>query len=73
MVLHPEVVKRAQEEIDSVTEGSRLPDFSDRESLVYVSAIVKEVQRWQVVLPFGAPYVLIWASILMLKKACHTC
>jgi len=56
MALHPEVVKKAHEEIDSVTGASRLPDFGDKESLVYISAIVKEALRWQVVLPIGVSY-----------------
>jgi len=64
MALHPEVVRKAHEEIDSVTEGLRLPDFSDRERLVYVSAILKEVQRWQVIVPIGVSYVLTCISNL---------
>ena len=42
MTLHPEVQKRAQEEIDRVVGGDRLPDFDDREHLPYIEAVVKE-------------------------------
>lgn len=35
MAMHPKVLKRAQEEIDHVVGGGRLPDFHDRESLPY--------------------------------------
>ena len=31
----------------------RLPDFEDRDALVYVNAIVKEGLRWHNVLPLG--------------------
>ena len=45
--LHPEVVKLAQKELDEVTGGDRLPDFSDLPQLPYISAISKEVLRWR--------------------------
>lgn len=53
MVLHPEVLKRAREDLDRVVGQDRLPDFNDEESLPYVSAIVKEVLRWNPVTPLG--------------------
>ncbi|VDB94055.1 unnamed protein product [Peniophora sp. CBMAI 1063] len=57
-MLHaPEVQARAQQELDSVTGGRRLPDFSDRASLPYIDALVKEVLRWHPVAPFGLPHV----------------
>ncbi|KAI0075610.1 cytochrome P450 [Panus rudis PR-1116 ss-1] len=56
MMLHPEVMKKAQQEIDSVTGGSRLPTFSDRESLPYVEAVMSEVLRWGVPVPLGLPH-----------------
>ncbi|PPQ95404.1 hypothetical protein CVT26_008250 [Gymnopilus dilepis] len=56
IVLHPEVQSRAQEELDCVVGRDRLPDFSDRPSLPYISAIVKEVLRWNPVAPFGLPH-----------------
>ena len=41
MALHPEVAKRAQREIDAVTDGVRLPTLEDRLQLdgVYSSNI----------------------------------
>ena len=56
MVLYPEVLKKAQEEIDAVMGPNRLPDFSDRPSLPYINAIVKESVRWHSVVPFGEPF-----------------
>ena len=57
-MLHaPEVQERAQQELDGVTGGHRLPEFTDRTSLPYIDAIVKEVLRWQSVVPLGLPHV----------------
>ena len=53
MVLHPEVQRRAQAEIDSVVGTDRLPSFEDRSQLPYVEAVVKEVFRWNPVAPLG--------------------
>jgi cytochrome P450 len=54
MQLHPEVQKKAQQEIESVTGGHRLPTFDDYDSLPYVRAVIKEILRWGTVAPFGA-------------------
>lgn len=40
---HPEVQRRAQEEIDDAVGPSRSPSFEDWDSLPYLQAIVKEV------------------------------
>ncbi|KAJ2985134.1 hypothetical protein NUW54_g10252 [Trametes sanguinea] len=56
MALHPEVQRKAQAELDAVVGPHRLPDFSDRESLVYINALVKESLRWHNVLPLGVPH-----------------
>lgn len=58
MTLHPEVQKRAQEELDRVLAPGHLPDFVDQPSLPYITAIVKEVLRWQPVARLGGfPFV----------------
>ncbi|PPQ73993.1 hypothetical protein CVT24_012482 [Panaeolus cyanescens] len=49
MAMYPEVARKAQVELDSVVGHGRLPDFSDRSSLPYVNAIVKECLRWKLV------------------------
>ncbi|KAL9563002.1 hypothetical protein ACKAV7_012744 [Fusarium commune] len=56
MILYPDVQKKAQEEIDRVIGNERLPNCSDRPSLPYVNAIVKEVLRWHPVVPMGLPH-----------------
>ena len=53
MVLYPDVVCKAQEELDIVVGQDRLPDFPDKDSLPYVCAIVKEVLRWYPLTPLG--------------------
>ncbi|KAJ7649235.1 cytochrome P450 [Mycena rosella] len=56
MVLHPEVLAKAQKEIDSVVGPDRLPTFSDRASLPYVDAILNETYRWGVPVPLSLPH-----------------
>ncbi|KAK5996404.1 Cytochrome P450 monooxygenase CLM2 [Cladobotryum mycophilum] len=56
MVLHPEVQRKAQEEIDRVTGGSRLPRLEDRENLPYVEAIATETLRWCPVAALAFPH-----------------
>ncbi|KAJ5762254.1 uncharacterized protein N7511_005636 [Penicillium nucicola] len=51
MALFPEVQRKAQQELDRVVGTSRLPQFRDREDLVYINALVKEVLRWHPVVP----------------------
>lgn len=55
MVHYPEVMRRAQAQIDTVVGRDRLPTFGDRERLPYIEAIIKEVQRWRPVGPIGLP------------------
>ncbi|EMD35352.1 hypothetical protein CERSUDRAFT_157065 [Gelatoporia subvermispora B] len=53
MTLHPEIQKKAHEELDQVVGSRRLPGFTDRDYLPYVAAIVKECIRWVTVIPLG--------------------
>ena len=54
--LHPEVLRKAYAELDAVVGPHRMPNFDDRDSLVYVSAIIKESMRWHSALPVGLPH-----------------
>ncbi|KAF8971244.1 cytochrome P450 [Flammula alnicola] len=56
MVLHPEIQKRAQAEIDAVVGNERLPVVADRDQLPYLSAVMKELMRWQPVSPLALPH-----------------
>lgn len=53
MAMYPEVQKKAQAEIDAVIGNDRLPEFSDRDLLPYINALVKESMRWQSIIPLG--------------------
>jgi len=53
MSLHPEVQRKAQEEIDRVVGHDRLPSSQDKKDLAYVNAIMKEVMRLNPVVPLG--------------------
>ena len=46
MMLHPDVQRRAQKELDEVVGQDRLPNFEDAPSLPFIEAIVKEVIRF---------------------------
>ncbi|KXN81510.1 O-methylsterigmatocystin oxidoreductase [Leucoagaricus sp. SymC.cos] len=56
MLLHPEVQRKVQKEIDSVVGLDRLPDFSDRDNLPYLTAVLKEALRWNPIAPMGVPH-----------------
>ncbi len=51
MQLYPEVQSKAQAEIDAVVGPDRMPMISDRPHLPYIDAMVKEVLRWNTVVP----------------------
>ena len=53
MVLHPDVQRKAQKQLDDVVGTDRLPEFKDIAFLPYVEAIVKELFRWHPVTPLG--------------------
>lgn len=55
MVLHPEVMRKAQAEIDRVVGRDRLPTSADHEHLPYIGALVKETLRWKPVAPLAVP------------------
>jgi cytochrome P450 len=54
MCMYPEIQAQAQEEIDRVIgDSQRLPDYSDRTNLPYITAIMKETFRWHPPAPNG--------------------
>lgn len=54
MTLFPDIFRRAQEEVDRVVGIERLPQFTDREDLPYINALIKELLRWEQVAPTGS-------------------
>lgn len=53
MLQFPDVLRKAQEEVDRVVGNERLPQFTDRVDLPYINALVKELLRWEQVVPTG--------------------
>ena len=51
---HPESMRRAQEELDTVCKD-RLPTIADRKQLPYLDAVLAEVLRWVSITPLS-PY-----------------
>ena len=49
----PEVLRKAQRELDSILKPGHLPHFDDEPALPYITAIVKETLRWRDVAPIG--------------------
>ena len=58
MVLFPDVVKIAQEELDRVC-GARLPTLDDEPNLPYIRGCVKESMRWMPTAILGVPHAVI--------------
>lgn len=56
--MHPDVQARAHAELDALfgANPARLPTFTDRAQLPYISLIVEEAQRWHPVAPMGLPH-----------------
>ncbi|KAG5990599.1 hypothetical protein E4U54_004071, partial [Claviceps lovelessii] len=57
LILYPDVLRRAQKEIDDVVGSDRLPDFHDRDHLPYINALIKEAYRWKPVVPIATTHV----------------
>ncbi|KAL0569128.1 hypothetical protein V5O48_012841 [Marasmius crinis-equi] len=53
MAMHPEVQKKAQEELDTMIGRGRTPGYEERPNLPYIEAIFKETLRWAPALPAG--------------------
>ncbi|KAJ2928446.1 hypothetical protein H1R20_g8642, partial [Candolleomyces eurysporus] len=55
---HPEVLKKAQAQVDSVVDPGHLPEFEHESSLPYITAIIYETLRWRDVAPIAVPHLL---------------
>ncbi|KAF8658198.1 hypothetical protein AX16_002119 [Volvariella volvacea WC 439] len=53
LTCYPEVLKKAQAEVDAVLQPGQLPNLSHRNDLPYLSALIKELLRWGTVVPLG--------------------
>jgi cytochrome P450 len=64
MSLHPEVLAKAQEELDTVVGRNRLPALEDRPNLPYIEAILTELARYELVTrsPLITHDVQVWST-----------
>jgi cytochrome P450 len=56
MAAFPEVLKKAQEDVDRVCGSLRMPSKEDIPNLPYVRACMLEVLRWRPIAPMGIPH-----------------
>ncbi|XP_046394627.1 methyl farnesoate epoxidase-like [Ischnura elegans] len=56
MVLHPEVQKKVQEELDEVVGRDRMPSLEDRPRLPYIDATINEIMRCSTIAPLAVPH-----------------
>lgn len=76
MVRHPEVLAKAQAEVDSVVGHSRLPDFGDRPAMPYIEAMLSECLRYATPAPLSTlpdlNHVKHEVLIAPIVQICHT-
>ena len=65
VVKFPEVQRHAQEELDRVVGRARFPDYSDKDRLPYLEAVMRECLRWLPVLPTG----IVFCSKISIENA----
>ncbi|XP_004437984.1 PREDICTED: cytochrome P450 2D14-like isoform X1 [Ceratotherium simum simum] len=56
MILHPDVQRRVQQEIDEVIGQARRPEMGDQAHMPFTMAVVHEVQRFGDIIPMGVPH-----------------
>ncbi|XP_007523529.2 cytochrome P450 2D17-like [Erinaceus europaeus] len=56
MILHPDMQRRVQQEIDEVIGQSRPPEMADQAHMPYTMAVIHEVQRFGDIVPLGVPH-----------------
>ncbi|XP_017172059.1 cytochrome P450, family 2, subfamily d, polypeptide 34 isoform X1 [Mus musculus] len=55
MILHPDVQRRVQQEIDAVIGQVRCPEMADQARMPYTNAVIHEVQRFGDIIPLNIP------------------
>ena len=77
MTLFPKAQERAQAELDAVlgtisNEDLRLPSLDDRPKLPYISALVKEVWRWNPSVSLSKVFIFLpWSGCLIEVGMAH--
>jgi cytochrome P450 len=69
MVLHPEILAKAQKEIDSIVGSDRLPTFNDRPFLPYIDCIFSECLRWAAPVPLSESFRSTWSQMILILPA----
>ena len=59
LLVWPEVLRKAQEEVDRVIGPDRLPAIEDYENLPYIRSCIKESIRWMPTVILGVPHAAI--------------
>jgi cytochrome P450 len=55
---HPNVTRKAQDELNLVVGSERLPSFSDMDNLPYINAFISELLRRWPISPLGVPHMV---------------
>ncbi|XP_023558295.1 cytochrome P450 2D17-like [Octodon degus] len=58
MILHPDVQRRVQQEIDEVIGQGRRPEMADQARMPFTNAVVHEVQRFADIAPMTLPHMV---------------
>jgi cytochrome P450 len=56
MLHYPEVMRKAQDELDRAVGMDKLPEFNDMHHLPYTQAVMKETLRWRPLVPLGVAH-----------------
>ena len=72
MATYPEVQEKAQAELDRIVGPGRLPDFGDRDDLIYIKALISELLRWHQIAPFGKRFLYLYERNRTQEYHSHT-
>ncbi|XP_013200171.2 uncharacterized protein LOC106142814 [Amyelois transitella] len=56
LVIQPELQDRLHEEVDRVVGSGRLPNLDDRKNMPYTEACIREIMRFETLVPLGVPH-----------------
>lgn len=60
MLHYPDVMRKAQAELDKVVGPERVPGFEDRDRLPYLKALINEILRWRpIAILGGTPHAVV--------------
>lgn len=62
LALSPDIMAKAQEEVDRVVGSDRYPTYADEPKLPYIKAMTREVLRWRPTGPTAIPHASVEVS-----------